>query len=136
MSIDSESGSLSATVPLEWVVKLTKLSEETGCSLEELVRVALAQYLGLNRFSPSPDSENDSLATLQKQLITLTKKVNDLEPLVSQVAKLEAKIFALEKTVMPELPRLPDSQTFTQFLATDDEQDDEPDEILMDFLTE
>ena len=135
MSINSESEKLSATVPTEWVAKLTHLSEKNGCSLEELVREALAQYLDLNHFSASPDSESASFTTLQKQLVTLTTRVKDLEVLFSQVAKLEAKMFSLERTLMPELSTLPETETFTQFLATDDEQYDEPDEILTDFLT-
>lgn len=136
MSIHSELGNLSAIVPQEWLVKLEQLSQETGCSIEELIQDALAQYLNLDPVSPSGTVVNVPLATIQKELATLTQKVNDLEQLFSQMAKLEAKMFSLEKTLTPERSTPYPTRTFTKSLVTDDDQDDEPDEILTDFLTE
>lgn len=138
MAIHPNSVNIAAMVPQEWLVKLEQLSQETGRSLEELIREALAQYLGIEKkISPSQTLGNVRLATVQQELTTLKQKVNHLEQLFPQVAKLEAKLFSLEKTLIPELSILPNSQTFTQVVPIDDdEQYDEPDEILTDFLSE
>lgn len=136
MSIHPNSVNIAAMVPQEWLVKLEQLSQETGRSIEELIREALAQYLGIEKkISPSQTLTNVPLATVQQELTTLKQKVNHLEQLFPQVAKLEAKLFSLEKILIPELSTLPNSQTFTQVVPIDDDQQyDEPDEILTDFL--
>ena len=138
MSIHPDSVNIAAMVPQEWLVKLEQLSQKTGRSIEELIREALAQYLGIEKkISPSQTLVNVPLATIQQDLTTLKQKVNHLEQLFPQVTTLEAKLFSLEKILIPELSTLPNSQTFTQVVPLDDdEQYDEPDEILTDFLSE
>ncbi len=138
MSIHPDSVNIAAMVPQEWLVKLEQLSQKTGRSIEELIREALAQYLGIEKkISPSQTLVNVPLAMIQQDLTTLKQKVNHLEQLVPQVTTLEAKLFSLEKILIPELSTLPNSQTFTQVVPLDDdEQYDEPDEILTDFLSE
>lgn len=138
MSIHPDSVNIAAMVPQEWLVKLEQLSQETGRSIEELIREALAQYLGIEKkVSPSQTLVNVPLATVQQELTTLRKKVNHLEQLFPQVAKIETKLFSLEKILIPELSTLPISKTFTQVVPLDDdEQYDEPDEVLTDFLSE
>ena len=138
MSIHPNSVNIAAMVPQEWLVKLEQLSQKTGRSIEELIREALAQYLGIEKkISPSQTLVNVPLAMIQQDLTTLKQKVNHLEQLFPQVTTLEAKLFSLEKILIPELSTLPNSQTFTQVVPLDDdEQYDEPDEILTDFLSE
>ncbi|MFM6455625.1 MAG: hypothetical protein ACKPH7_27905, partial [Planktothrix sp.] len=60
------------------------------------------------------------------------QKVQSLELLFHQVSKLEAKITSIEKIIIPEVLITSDS-TFAQLL-TNDSDEDEPDEILTDFL--
>jgi predicted DNA-binding protein len=125
---------IQTTVPQEWADQLCELSLETGRTVEELVQEALGQYLERIKtaFVPASIDLEASNIEVQKELSILKQKVQSLEQLLNQVAKLEAKIFSLEKIVSPELSISPNS-TFAQLL-TNDEDYDEPDEIMTDFL--
>ncbi|HEY9866583.1 MAG TPA: hypothetical protein V6D21_20585 [Candidatus Obscuribacterales bacterium] len=125
---------IETTVSSEWAEQLHQLSLETGNSLEELVQEAIGQYLDKTRVFLSSQSVDLEYFNLQKELLDLQGKVESLKPLLNQVAKLEAKIVTLEKIVAPELSLSP-SSTFSQLL-TDDNDQDEPDEILTDFLVD
>ena len=132
MSLDNIK--IETTVSPEWAAQLNQLSLETGHSLEELIQEAIGQYLDKTRGFLSSQSVDLEYFNLQKELLNLQEKVESLKPLLNQVAKLEAKIFALEKIVIPELSISP-SSTFSQLL-TDDNDQDEPDEVLTDFLVD
>lgn len=125
---------IETTVSSEWAEQLHQLSLETGHSLEELVQEAIGQYLDKTRVLLSSQSVDLEYFNLQKELLDLQAKVESLKPLLNQVAKLEAKMVTLEKIVVPELSLSP-SSTFSQLL-TDDNDQDEPDEILTDFLVD
>jgi predicted DNA-binding protein len=125
---------IETTVSQEWAERLNHLSLETGSSLEELVQEAIGQYLEKIKVSYNSDSVDLQYLNLQKELLNLQKKVQSLEPLLHQVAKLEVKILGIEKIVIPELSISPIS-TFAQLLINDNDQD-EPDEILTDFLVD
>lgn len=129
-----ENITLETIVSLEWAEQLNQLSLETGHSLTELIQEAIGQYLNKTRGFLSNQSIDLEYLNLQKELLNLQKKVESLKPLLNQVAQLEAKIVALEKIVIPELSISP-SATFSQLL-TDENDQDEPDEILTDFLVE
>jgi len=123
---------IETTISPEWAERLNQLSLETGSSLEELVQEAIGQYLEKIKVSDNSDSVDLQYLNLQKELLTLQKKVQSLEPLLHQVTKLEVKIIGIEKIVMPKLSISP-SSTCAQLLINDNDQD-EPDEILTDFL--
>ncbi|VXD24572.1 conserved hypothetical protein [Planktothrix serta PCC 8927] len=129
-----ENTKIETTVPQEWADQLGELSLETGRTVEELVQEALGQYLARIKtaFAPASIDLEASNIEIQKELSILKQKVQSLEQLLNQVAKLEAKIFSLEKIVSPELS-IPPNSTFAQLL-TNDEDYDEPDEIMTDFL--
>lgn len=122
---------IETTVPQEWASQLNQLSAETGDSVDTLVHEAIGQYLEKVKLSSISNFTNLDSSNLQQDLLILQQKVQSLEPLLHQVAKLEAKIVALEKIIIPEVPIIPNS-TFAQLLTNDD--DDEPDEVLTDFL--
>ena len=132
MSLDNTK--IEITVSSEWAEQFNQLSLETGHSLEELIQEAIGQYLDKTRVFLSSHSIDLEYFNLQKELLNLQEKVESLKPLLNKVAKLEAKIVALEKIVIPELSISP-SSTFSQLLADDNDQD-EPDEILTDFLVD
>ncbi|MBE9145131.1 hypothetical protein [Planktothrix mougeotii] len=121
---------IETTIPQEWASQLNQLSAETGHSVDKLVQEAIGQYLENVKSSSISNSTNLDSLNLHQDLLILQQKVESLEPLLYQVAKLEAKIVALEKMI-PEVPIIPNS-TFAQLLTNDD---DEPDEVLTDFLS-
>lgn len=127
-----ETTTIETTVPQEWVNQLNQFSLETGRSVQELVQEAIGQYLKTISTSLNPNSQNLEDSRIEQDLLILQQKVQSLELLFYQVSKLEAKITSIEKIIIPEVPITSDS-TFAQLL-TNDSDEDEPDEILTDFL--
>ena len=127
-----ETTTIETTVPQEWANQLNQFSLETGRSVKELVQEAIGQYLKTISTSLNPNSKQLEDSLLEQELLILQQKVQSLELLFHQVSKLEAKITSIEKIIIPEVPITSDS-TFAQLL-TDDSDEDEPDEILTDFL--
>ncbi|MGL4503310.1 MAG: hypothetical protein ACRC2M_10685 [Planktothrix sp.] len=132
MSLDNTK--IETTVSSEWAEQLNQLSLKTGHSLEELIQEAIGQYLDKTSVFLSSESVDLQYLNLQKELLNLQEKVKSLEPLSNQVAKLEAKLLGIEKIVIPK-PSLSPSSNFSKFL-TDDNDQDEPDEVLTDFLVD
>ncbi len=128
-----ENTKIEITVSPEWADQFNQLSLETKRSVEELVQEALGQYLEQSQTSLLSNSPAIESSSLSKELSILKQRVQSLELLLNQVAKLESKISALEKIVIPEIS-IPPHSTFAQLLTNDDEDDDEPDEVLTDFL--
>lgn len=127
-----ETTTIETIVPQEWANQLNQYSLETGRSVAELVQEAIGQYLKTISTSLNPNSKQLEDSLLEQELLILQQKVQSLELLFHQVSKLEAKITSIEKIIIPEVPITSDS-TFAQLL-TDDSDEDEPDEILTDFL--
>ncbi len=128
-----ETTTIETTVSQELAHQLNQYSLETGRSVAELVQEAIYQYLETIKTSLKLNSQNLEDSTINQEILILQKKVQSLELLFHQVSKLEAKITSIEKIIIPEVTITSDS-TFAQLL-TDDSDEDEPDEILTDFLT-
>lgn len=128
-----ETTTIETTVPQELAHQLNQYSLETGRSVAELIQEAIYQYLETIKTSLKLNSQNLEDSTINQEILILQKKVQSLELLFHQVSKLEAKITSIEKIIIPEVTITSDS-TFAQLL-TDDSDEDEPDEILTDFLT-
>lgn len=128
-----ETTTIETTVSQELADQLNQYSLETGRSVAELVQEAIYQYLETIKTSLKLNSQNLEDPTINQEILILQKKVQSLELLFHQVSKLEAKITSIEKIIIPEVTITSDS-TFAQLL-TDDSDEDEPDEILTDFLT-
>jgi predicted transcriptional regulator len=129
---------LSTQVPQTWAKKLEVLAEQTGRSLTELVREAVAQYLGVEEQKYS----EVKLEQVEAELVLLKQKVAELEPYKAQVATILMRLAVIEQAIAQDREPINISQTFSaatswsanmQALVNDD-IDDEPDEILIDFL--
>lgn len=119
---------LGAMIPQEWLDKLSDLSKSTGRSLNDLVREAIAQYIGI-------DETKYNLLELNKQLTILQEKIAFLESDRGQIQKLGLRLQILEH----QLAKIPNQAIYTEKLSRDnnlidDNVDDEPDEIIFDFL--
>jgi hypothetical protein len=124
---------LGATVPQAWVERFECLAQQTGRSVTDLVREALAQYIGMDNpraIAPS------SLATLEAELAALKAKVASFDSLNQQVAVLTVRLVALEKIAVQAPSQLSQAQALSVQAGEleDDDCYDEPDEVLTDFL--
>jgi hypothetical protein len=154
--------SATAKVPQEWVEQLEKIAKQTGKSVNELVRDAIAQYLGVgeqpSEFTPlvnrPPNPPNlggeqvvnlpkardfeqlsAELATYKTQLTQLNQKVNDLLSYSQLVTTLQIRLTSLEGKIIQNHQDKAIATTSSELINTDeDTYDDEPDEILPDFL--
>jgi predicted transcriptional regulator len=124
---------LSTKVPRSWGNKLEELAEQTGRSPTDLLREALAQYLGVE---DEKTAEMDRLRAIETELAGLNQKVTELEPYKTQMTVILTKLAIIERAIASNQYPGNITQTFAvemQAIA-DDDLDDEPDEILIDFL--
>jgi predicted DNA-binding protein len=126
---------LEVNVPQEWSEQFERLAKQSGHSVSELVREALAQYLdNCDRSSIRLDCLSSDLESLKADLANLVQKVNLLSENSHLVATMSARLTALERIAIAS--KAPET-TISMPSSLDDEDDDdfdEPDEILMDFL--
>jgi predicted transcriptional regulator len=124
---------LSTKVPRSWGNKLEELAEQTGRSPTDLLREALAQYLGVE---DQKSADIDRLGAIEAELAALNQKVAELEPYKTQMVAILTRLVVVERAVANNQHPGNITQTFSvemQAIA-DDDIDDEPDEILIDFL--
>jgi tetrahydromethanopterin S-methyltransferase subunit G len=116
-------------LPLEWKEKIENLVIEKQLSLSELITDLIGQFLGY-------DLDDINISRLQENYQELNQRLNILEEKDYQIEKLQNRLDMMEKLVASlqsqvisrPLDRLGHS------LMIDHEIEDEPDEILTDFL--
>jgi Ribbon-helix-helix protein, copG family len=126
---------LKTAVPHEWMEQLEMLAKQTGCSVSELLRDAIAQYLGIceQPASQTLDQFRTELNTFKVSISQLDEKVNNLSSNSRLLTTLSLKIAVLEEIVAKNTTPAKNTATSSQLLDDDDDCD-EPDEILTDFL--
>lgn len=128
---------LGAKVPQEWLNQFEELAKQTGRSLTELVREALAQYIGVQENLSSGVSQ---LKAFEAELALLKQKVASLESYKHQVTQLTLRLGAIEQVMVQAQTQAitPSTSSFSDSLLIEtgaiDDVDDEPDEVLRDFL--
>jgi Ribbon-helix-helix protein, copG family len=126
---------LKTAVPQEWIKQLETLAKETECSVSELLRDAIAQYLNISEqpSSQTLDQLRTELNSFKLSLSQLTKKVNNISSNSHLLTTLSMRLEALEGIVAKNAFPANNASTPSQ-LVDDDDDGDEPDEILSDFL--
>lgn len=131
---------LGATVSSELFQKYQDLSQKRDQSLEDLVKVALSQYL-----DGQDQIDVPSVGTLNGEILALKDRVKELESTQYQVNHLSLKLQVLEHKIEHlssenkekiqsfSSPIIDNHASLNQ--EDDDEDDyDEPDEVLWDFI--
>ncbi|AFY78771.1 MAG: ribbon-helix-helix protein, CopG family [Hydrococcus sp. C42_A2020_068] len=137
MNQNRDEATLEVNVPQAWIEQFETLANQSGRSASELVREALARYLDISGQQPatSLDRLSSELKTFKAELAELTQKVNALSEKSYLITTMSARLTTLERAI--SLGNLKQTTTSTpcQLMDTDDDDyDDEPDEILTDFL--
>ncbi|MBW4619953.1 MAG: hypothetical protein KME17_11440 [Cyanosarcina radialis HA8281-LM2] len=124
---------LSTKVPRSWGNKLAELSDRTGRSLPNLLREAVAQYLGVEE---QKSSDLARLAAIEAELAALNQKVAELEPYKTQMVTIVTRLVAIERSIAQDRHpgNISPALSVEMQAIADDDIDDEPDEILIDFL--
>ncbi|NEO26742.1 MAG: hypothetical protein F6K03_07555 [Kamptonema sp. SIO4C4] len=104
------------TVPSQWRSKLEQLAKTRNTTVDRIGYEAIAQYLG-----ETVESSETRLASLETQMSSLQKTLSQLN---LTVASLQNQLITSSPASSPQPP--PDADT--ELL------EDEPDEILYDFL--
>jgi hypothetical protein len=127
---------LEVQFPQEWVEQFEMLALQTGRTVSELVREAIAQYLGISEQPSSQRLEQLSaeFKTFQAELAELTQKVNALSGYSHLVTTLSVRLTTLEGMVAQSPPNQSIPSSSFQLIDEDEDDYDEPDEILTDFF--
>ncbi len=112
---------VSYAIPPEWQAKLERLAAARNLTSAEVLYEAIAHYLG---------EDTSRLQTLEDKILVLQEAVADLNATVTQ---LKRQVIA--PVLPPNIGSSPSlrASTPTQPLSYEDVED-EPDEILYDFL--
>ncbi len=146
---DSQDAYLGATVPHFWLQQYESLAQKKGKTREELIREALADYLSINSASDSQSSQlTQEITDLSRRVTVLETAQSHLNHLAAQFQHLEQKFKQLsgETSNRDNQPQNPPSSSnsekinktspaanFSLVTPPDQEDYDEPDEILWDF---
>lgn len=134
---NEENKLLGATVPQEWIDKFELLAKHRGRSVSELVRDALAQYIGIDESSSKIVSQ---LAQFQAELKLLKQKITEVELYKTQIKELSVRLAVVEQNMGKAQSQLFSSNSSSSEAWLIDNEidedyiDDEPDEVLTDFL--
>ena len=124
-------------LPEEYHKKLNALAVEKDKSITELMIQIISEYLSSNLQKKS-DLEDINLDKIVQQYQELSDRLTVLENKDNQLEKLEERVVMVEKlmdaiqrqiTVRDYAEKLP-----AHLIAEPDDFEDEPDEILTDFL--
>lgn len=126
---------LSVVVPAAWVAQIDGIAAETERSRAEICREAIARYLTVAA------GERDEIASLKAELSALQQQLARLDAIEAALARLSRRQDTLERSTPASDPS-PRSQAAaapaTAAPPADAEDwglfDDEPDEVLADFL--
>lgn len=120
---------LNLELPLEWLEKIESLAHKEEQTVAEIITDLIGQNLGLdlqplkfNRLKKQNQELEERLGLLENQDYQIEKLNHRLEILEKLVAQLQTQRFSPR----PSLVNLP--------VSDDDEIEDEPDEVLTDFL--
>ena len=120
---------LNIELPLEWLEKIQSLAQQQEQTLEETITDLIGQNLGL-------DTQTLKLNRLRKQNLELEQRLAVLESQDYQIEKLHNRLEIMEKLIAQlQTQRFSSRPTFLNLpAAVDDDIEDEPDEVLTDFL--
>lgn len=135
---NSEEITVEIKVPKTWINQLETLAKERGNAVPVLLREALAKYLELEDISQVVNSPSENYLL---ELKSLKVKVTELEAGRDRVKELNIRLSVIEQTVAKIQGQIminsSDSRAELLFLDAEDDEyyyDDEPDEILTDFM--
>jgi hypothetical protein len=132
---------LETTVPQAWVNQLETLAQQKDSSVSQLIRAALAQYLGIEDVHSVP---NFSLKEYKSELRELKTKITELEAYRYQVKEMNIRLSVMEQNITKlQRQNIGIHHSFsseamildaTLDYDDDDYYEDEPDEILTEFI--
>ncbi|MDJ1167916.1 hypothetical protein PMG71_00580 [Roseofilum sp. BLCC_M154] len=103
-----------------WQEKIAQIASDRQKTSEEVVQEAIALYLG-----EVAANSGDRLVVLEQEVALLKQTVNQLHTLITVIRQQQLKDTSNQKTPVSETIFMPE---------IDDDIEDEPDEILYDFL--
>lgn len=118
---------ISCDVPSQWKIKMEEIAAARNKTSEEILSDAIALYLGedIEITSTRIKLLEAEVSTLRQNMAQLTATVNDLQQRLTTAASI------MSVSSSPLKITAPVSETTPSFY---EEMEDEPDEILYDFL--
>lgn len=125
---------ISCQVPSAWKAKLERLATERHRAPEQIFYEAIAQYLGETAVTEA--AERDPMVMFSAEIAVLRQEVSSLRAMIQSatqpfLAQADQSNSSADISAAPAMRSTPSSS-----LTDDDwdEDEDEPDEILYDFL--
>ncbi len=133
---DRSTRELHLSVPAEWVAQLDAIAAASQRPRDEVCREAIARYLAA---SDRDQLSRDEVIRLESELAALRQQLGRLDAVETALARLTRRQDSLERATDEPQKVRPAEPVSSASTAEDDAEDwglfdDEPDEILADFL--
>ncbi|MGY6529022.1 MAG: hypothetical protein ACXITR_03760 [Cyanobacterium sp.] len=122
-----QTANLYLNIPDEWLEQLDHIALKKEKNIEELVLDIIGNYLSDSKFNLENSQLLEEYQKLSQRLEVLEKKDYQIERLTTKLEILEKLVATLQTKAVKE-----DSTVNNQ--GWDDDFEDEPDEVLTDFL--
>lgn len=127
--IVNKSLNITLDLPIKWKAKIDDLAREKNESLSNLITDIIGQYLGYNLDDINVNRLQENYQDLSQRLKVLEGKDYQIERLQNRLNIMEKLIASLQTQV---ISRSLDGLSYS--VSIEEEIEDEPDEILTDFL--
>lgn len=127
--IVNKSLNITLDLPIKWKSKIDDLAREKNESLSNLITDIIGQYLGYNLDDINVNRLQENYQDLSQRLKVLEGKDYQIERLQNRLNIMEKLIASLQTQV---ISRSLDGLSYS--VSIEEEIEDEPDEILTDFL--
>lgn len=114
-------------LPKKWAKKIIELADKNNQLVDELILEILAKYLDI-------DYGKFEGKQIRKEIDILNTKIDQLQERDYQFQKVTTKLNMLEKLIASLQSQVMHSQPLNKTPIIHDDIEDEPDEILTDFL--
>jgi len=118
---------LSLNLPDEWLENLDNIAAEKNQNIEELILEVIGDYL-------KSDNNKLSFKEILKEQKQLSKRLETLEKKDYQIERLTTRLDILEKLISMLQTEGVKTKKYDRDSFDDDNFEDEPDEVLTDFL--
>ncbi|MBE9222915.1 hypothetical protein IQ215_09440 [Cyanobacterium stanieri LEGE 03274] len=126
--LNLQTANLYLNIPDEWLEKLDNIAVEKEKNIEQLVIDIIGNYLSNTQHLSENKQILEKYQKLSQRLEVLEKKDHQIERITTKLDILEKLVATLQTKVVKE------DNTETNNDNWDDEFEDEPDEVLTDFL--
>ncbi|HEY9644513.1 MAG TPA: hypothetical protein V6C57_28715 [Coleofasciculaceae cyanobacterium] len=123
-------------IPQAWQAEIQAIANQAGCSAEQIIYEAIAQYLGKGNQHSHLAAHNvaEEQKRLEQRLADMEHRSLKADAALMQVMTLSTRVAALEQAQLLQRIKTEVPTVGVEDVGVEEDAEDEPDEILTSFL--